>query len=130
MGTESEKYDHCLYHDLTDILIGFAFDIFRQVGPRYPEKIYQNAFENKLKDAKIRYQRENYCKVEVDGRRVGSFKLDFLIDGKIIIELKVRNQLYNKDIAQVLTYMQTNDIKLGLILLFTSSKVEIKRLIL
>lgn len=128
--TEKSKYNNCLYHDLTGKLIGFAFDICKQIGTRYPEKIFQNAYEDKLKTAGIKYKRENYCKVEVDGKRVGSFKLDFLVDNKIVVELKVRNDFYNKDIAQVLTYMRTNKIKLGLIILFTKDKVEIKRLII
>lgn len=130
MDTEQKNYNNCLYHDLTKQLIGFAFDIFKQIGPRYPEKIYQKAFENKLVDSNISYCRENYCKIEIDGKRIGSFRLDFLVDSKVIVELKVRNQFLNKDIAQVLTYMNANNIKIGIILLFANHQVVIKRLIL
>ena len=123
-------YQDTLYHDLTQILIGFAFDIFKQIGSRYPETVYQNAYENKLIENNIKFKRENYCKIEVDGKRVGSFKLDFIIENKIIVELKVRNHFFNKDYAQVLTYMRLNKINLGLILLYSTEKVKVKRLIL
>ena len=130
MNTEKKDYNNCLYHDLTKQLIGFAFDIFKQIGPRYPEKLYQKAYENKLIDNGISFTRENYCRIEVDAKKIGSFRLDFLVASKVVVELKVRNQFLNKDIAQVLTYMRANDIKIGIILLFTNHKVEIKRLIL
>ena len=119
-----------LYQDLTEQLIGFAFDIYNQIGPRHPEKVFQKAFENKLRDKKITFNKELYAKIEVDGKRVGLYYFDFLIDNKIVVELKVRNEIFNSDIAQVLTYMNTNNIKLGLILLFSRNGVKIKRLIL
>lgn len=114
---------------LTDKLIGFAFEIYNNIGPGYPEKIYQNAFELKLKDNNLKYYRENYCKIEFEGRIVGSFKLDFLVENKVIVEFKVREQLYNQDTAQLLTYLKLNKIKIGLIFLYTNHEVKIKRLL-
>jgi GxxExxY protein len=124
---DNAKFKHT---KLTGELIGFAFDIFKQIGPRHPEKVYQKAFENKLSDSELKYKRENYCKIEVDGKRVGSFYLDFLVEGKVVVELKVGNEINNQNIAQVLTYMKINRIELGLILLFSRDGVKIKRLIL
>ena len=119
-----------LHADLTEKLIGFAFDIFKQVGPRYPEKIYQKAFENKLRDNQIKYSRENYGKVVVDGRKVGGFYLDFVVDNRVVVELKVREKIISTDVAQVLTYMKLEHMKIGIILLFTLYGVKIKRLII
>jgi GxxExxY protein len=118
------------YSEETKRLIGYAFDIFNQIGPRHPEKVYQRAFENKLISGDVNYRKELYCKIEVDGKRVGSYYLDFLIDNKIIVELKVRNEIYQQDIAQVLTYMNTHHIGLGLLIMFSRGGVKIKRLIL
>ena len=119
-----------LYSDLTEMIIGFAFDIFKQIGPRLPEKVYQKAMEVKLTNGGIGFLRENYFKIVVDGRRVGSFKLDFLIEDKLVLELKVRDYLTDNDIAQVLTYLKAKNLRLGLILLFTRSRVKVKRVIL
>lgn len=118
------------FKDKTEKLIGYSFDIFKQIGGKHPEKFYQNAFENKLKNNGINYKRENYCKLEVDGKRIGYIKMDFLIGNTIVVELKVREELYNKDIAQMLSYMRLKNITIGLILLFTSNGVKPKRYII
>jgi GxxExxY protein len=115
---------------LTGRLIGFAFDIYKQIGPRHPEKVYQKAYENKLVDAGFRHKRENYCRIEVDGKRVGSFYLDFVVEDKVVVELKVGQEIINQHIAQVLTYLKINRIELGLVLLFSKDGVKIKRLVL
>ena len=115
---------------LTDKLIGTAFDVYKQIGSKYPEKIYQEAYKNKLEDCGLKYRKELYCKLECDGKRVGFFKLDFLIENKVVVELKVRNEIFNADIAQLLTYMRLNKISVGLILAFAKNKVLIKRLVL
>ena len=119
-----EKYPQ---KELTSKIIGMCIDIYKQIGSRYPEKVYQKSLENKLTEAKINYKKENYCKIEVDGKRVGSFRLDFLVDDCVIIELKVRNEILNKDIGQILTYMRLNEIKVGLLVLFTNKGAEFKR---
>lgn len=128
MNTDGSKiYPHS---DLTHKLIGFAFEVYKKLGAGYPEKIYQKAFEELLKENNIVHKRENYCKILFNGKRIGSFKLDFLVEQTVIIEIKVRNTFYNKDTAQVLAYMRDNNIQIGLILLFTIKGVEIKRLII
>ena len=118
------------YKELTEKLIGYSFDIFKQIGGKHPEKFYQNAFENKLKDNGINYKRENYCKLEVDNKRIGYVNLDFLIENKVVIEFKVREIIYSKDIAQILSYMRLKSIPIGLILLFTDQGVRVRRFII
>jgi len=115
--------------DLTRVIIGCAFEVYNKLGPDYPEKIYQKALEKKFDSKKIPYNKENYCKVELDGAIVGSFRLDFLIEDKVVVELKVRDEFLSKDAAQVITYLKVNKIKVGLVILFTSSTVKIKRLV-
>lgn len=122
-----EKY---LETDLTSKIIGLAFEVQNKIGKDYPERIYQKALAEKFTENGIKYIMESYCKVEIDGHRVGSFKLDFLVEGKVVVELKARAQIFQKDISQVLTYLRVKHIKLGLILLFAPDKVEIKRLVL
>lgn len=115
---------------LTEKLIGIAFEVYKQIGSKYPEKIYQEAYKNKLEESELAYKRELYCKLECDGKRVGFFKLDFLVENKVVIELKVRNEIFNSNIAQLLTYIRLNKIKVGLVLAFAKNKVLIKRMVL
>ena len=115
---------------LTRKIIGIAFEIYNQVGAGYPEKVYQNAFEIKLNDANLKYSKENYCKIELEGKRIGGFRLDFLVENKVIIETKARDEVYKKDISQILTYLKVKNIKVGLLILFAKSGVKIKRYVM
>ena len=115
---------------LTKKVIGIAFDIYNELGYGYQEKIYQNAFEEKLKNEKIKFKRELYCPLIFESKRIGHFFIDFLINGIIVVELKSRGSLIKKDIAQTLQYMKKEEIKIGLLLVFAKDGVKIKRLVL
>ena len=115
---------------LTKRIIGIAFDIYNELGYGYPEKIYQNAFEEKLKLEKITYSRELYCPLMFKDKRIGHFYIDFLIDKVLVVELKSRGSLIKKDIAQTLQYMKKESIKIGLLLIFAKDGVKVKRLVL
>jgi GxxExxY protein len=60
---------------------------------------------------------------------IGRYFIDFLIENKLIVEFKVGNQIKNQHIQQVLAYLKTNNLRLGLIALFTEKGVKIKRII-
>lgn len=114
---------------LTRKIIGIAFDLFNELGRGYSEKIYQNGLELKFKKAGIEFARENYCKLEMDGNKIGHFFVDFVVEDKLVVELKARGEIMKKDIAQVLNYLKVKNIKVGLILLFSRNEVKIKRLV-
>ena len=124
-----KKEQEYLFEDLSEKLIGFAFKIFKEMGYGHPEKIYQKCFESELANSNIVYQREKYSKIKYDGQVVGRYFLDFLIDDKIAVELKVRREIYENDWIQLLNYLKAKNLKVGLLLVFTKSKVVIKRLV-
>lgn len=82
-----------------------------------------------MKASSLKYKKECYCKLMVDDSNVGSYRLDFLVEDKIVVELKSRDTIYKKDISQILNYLKFNGIKIGLLLYFGNFKVKIKRLI-
>jgi GxxExxY protein len=116
--------------DLTSQIIGIAFEISNKIGNGYPERIYQKAFQEKFTEKGIGFSRENYCSIKLDKTILGSYKLDFLVENKIVVELKVRDRIFSKDIAQILAYMKQVKKKVGLMLLFGPNGVEIKRLVM
>lgn len=122
-----EKYPES---KLTEKIIGLVFKTQNETGKGFSEKIYQKVFENYLLEEKIKFKRECYCKLIVNKKIVGTYKLDFLVDDQIIVEFKVRDVAYKKDISQVLNYLKFNDLKVGLLFYFKNDGVEIKRLIL
>lgn len=126
------KYIKKQYADseLTGKIIESAFKIYNELGYGYPEKIYQEALLKLLSGEKLKVEKERYCKLEIDGSKIGYFFIDLVIEEKVAVELKARDEILNKDISQTLTYLKLHNLKTGLILAFTKSGVKIKRLIL
>lgn len=119
-----------LYNDLTFELIGYGYNVFNGLKYGYQEKYYQRAYEQELLKNKKTYSKEHKIKINYHGKIIGRYFIDFLIEDKIIVELKVAYNFHEKHIAQVLAYMRAKQIKIGLILLFTKQGLQIKRLII
>jgi len=115
--------------DLTEKIIGCAFNIFKELGYGLPERMYHKAMETALKKSDLNYKRECYGKVEYDHCVIGKYFLDFLVEDKVALEFKVRNEIYQKDLAQLLNYLKMKKLKVGLLLVITSSGVEVKRVV-
>ena len=113
----------------TKIIIGCAFNVYNELGFGLPERIYQEALAEEFKDKKVEYEREKYGFITYNGKRIGKYYIDFLIEGKIALEIKARDQIQNKDVAQLLGYMKAKNIKVGLLIAFSKTKVKIKRLV-
>ncbi len=115
---------------LSKKLIGIAFETYNTLGSGYSEKIYQNVFKEKLEENGLKYQKEVYCNLKYNGKIVGAYRLDFLIEEKIIVEIKSRNEIFKKDTAQVLNYLKFYKLEVGLIFCFGTDGVIIKRLVI
>ena len=116
--------------ELTYKLIGLAFEIYNNLGAGFPEKAYQAALEKELQNHKIKYNRELYCNLLYKDSKIGRFFIDFLVDEKIVLAVKARGEIFDKDVAQVLGYMKLKNITVGLIILFGKKVIKQKRLIL
>jgi len=123
---DQEKYPHS---KVTEKIIGLAFELFKELGAGYSEKVYQKGLEEKFKKHKLNYRKELNCSLLVEGKKIGGFRVDFLVED-VVVELKARGAVISKDISQVLTYLKVHNIKVGLLLIFTKNGVKIKRLIL
>jgi len=125
MNTEKEY----AYIELTEKIIGFAFKIFKELGYGHPEKVYQKCFALELSKSRFDFQREKYSKIKYDGSVVGKYFLDFLVNDKVAVEIKVRREIYENDWIQLLNYLKARKLKVGLLLVFTKEKVIVKRLV-
>ncbi len=129
--TQIKKQDSTdyLYKDLTEKLIGIAFRVYNTLGYGFREKEYQRAYAVELGKLLLVFQRELYCNLKYEGKIISKFYLDFLVDGKVVVELKVAEGFYKKHFEQVMAYLKDNKLKLGLLIIFTSKKVLVKRVI-
>jgi len=118
-----------LHKELTEKIIAACFKIYNQIGYGYPEKIYQKSLELEFQTNQIKFERESYSKILYDGKVAGKFYLDFLVEDKVALELKVRRNVYESDWIQLLNYLKAKNLRVGILAVFTKYKVEIKRVV-
>lgn len=128
VNEKNPKKDELIYKELSYKIVGFAFEVYKDVGGCCSEKIICNSFEAILKQEGIKYQREHYYPVTTRGKIVGKRFVDFLVDDKIIIEFKVGGDSYYAAYRQLLNYLKFSGLKLGIILRFTKDGVVPKRI--
>lgn len=121
--------DQLLYGDITDQIIGAAYRVHNELGYGHPEKIYQNCLAVELDKINLNYKRECFSKVVYDNTVVGKYFLDFLVDDKVAVELKVRRNLFKSDWMQLLNYLKAKDLKVGILIVFSKEGLKIKRVV-
>ena len=119
-----------LYSDLTQKIIGAAIKVHKTLGPGFPEKIYQRALSEEFNKQRIPFIREEKFRVYYENKDVGYEIMDFCAYDKIAIELKAMREIMDLHAKQMASYLKGRKLRLGLILNFGKSKLEIKRVIL
>ena len=117
-----------IYKELSYKLIGLAYQIDNEIGFGQDEKIYCDAFEKLLIKNNVNYKRELYAPIKVDNELVAKRYFDFLIDDKIILEIKVGDYSYKKTCSQLFKYLKQSNYQLGLIIRFTKNGISSKRI--
>ena len=117
-----------LYKDLSYKITGLIFNIDNIIGYGQSEKTYGDAFQNLLEKEKIKFEREVYFPIVIEGKVIKKEFFDFLIEDKMIVELKISDQNYKKACTQIFQYLKSSGKKLGLIFRFTKDGVRVKRI--
>ena len=116
-------------NELSNRIIGLALEVHKTLGPGFVEKIYQKALAYEFKKAKIDCKEQKSIKVNYKGIDLGYQRVDFLVENEIILELKSVSEINEIHETQLLSYLKTADKRLGLVLNFAKSKLDIKRLV-
>lgn len=119
-------------NDLSKIIIGCAIEVHKQLGPGLLESAYQECMYYELRQAGLKVQKEKpmpivYKEVKLDH----GYRIDLLVEEKVVIEIKTVEALNEVHLAQVLTYLKLGNYKLGLLLNFQTKMLKngIKRII-
>lgn len=118
-----------LYEDLTKKIIGATFAVYNSLGFGYKEKEYQKAFAIELEKLNLSFKREQYSVLRFEGKILTKFFVDFLVEDKVVIELKVATDFHLKYRQQVIQYLKNNNLRIGILAIITPNKVLIKRII-
>ena len=118
-----------IYKDEAYELVGICMEVHNELGSGLLEIIYKEAIEWELDDRIIHYEREKeypvYYKKHLLRKK---FNADFVVYNSIILEVKAKESISNEDIAQTINYLKLSGCRLGLIVNFGRSKLEVKRL--
>ena len=114
--------------DVTARIIAAAKEVYRVLGPGFREVIYQRALVLELPAHGLEFGREVWIDVYYKGQKVGRKRVDFIID-EVMVEIKAKSELEPVDFVQTLSYLKASGYKVGLLLNFGASKLEIKRLV-
>ena len=118
-----------IYPKLSYTIVGILFKVHTELGGKYQEKYYQRAVEVALKEVGLPYQKEISVDLSFKGKKIGKYFLDFLIEDKIILELKATPRFNRDDFRQVMAYLKAKNLKLGILANFRGEKLVFKRVL-
>ncbi|MFZ5800960.1 MAG: GxxExxY protein [Candidatus Omnitrophota bacterium] len=116
-----------LYKDLTYKIIGALFEVHKNLGAVHKENIYHEAIKIELKLQNIPFEEEKSLEVKYKGQPIGAYKPDFIIDNKVILEIKAVPILAKPMLDQMYYYVKGSKYKLALLANFGSHKLVVKR---
>lgn len=125
-GIEKEKI---IYRDLSYKLIGIIYEVYNDLGYGYQEKIYQKAIESALMKAGIKFKPQCPYKVKYKEEIVGRYFIDFIIENKIVLEIKRGDYYSRNNFKQVIGYLKVTELKLAILVNFTSAGIRYKRVL-
>ena len=118
--------------ELSEAVIGAAIEVHREVGPGLTEDMYENALAHEFDLRGIRYERQFEVPVTYKGKPIGKTRLDFLVEGRLIVELKACERLNEVHRAQCICYLRATGHRVALLINFNVPVLKdgIKRVIL
>ena len=117
-----------LYPDLSYRIMEAVFEVHNQLGPGFTENIYERALIVELDKRGITYEVQKQIEIIYKGQKLGIYRLDLLIEGKIILELKAVVSLNDLFKQQLLSYLRATGMKLGVLINFGAQRVEYFRI--
>ncbi len=118
-----------LHKDITEAIIGAAFEVYNVLGYGFLEKVYQKSMQKELGLRGFMADIEAEILVRYKGMDVGKYKADLWVNGCVIAEIKVAKAYLCEDEPQLLNELKATGVKVGLLINFGRSKVEFKRMV-
>ena len=118
-----------LYPELSYQVVGILFDVYNQLGHGYAEKTYQKAIAEALKQSKLRFKEQVFAPVSYRGTTVATNYFDFLIDNRLVLEIKKGDRFAKTHIDQLYQYLVNKKLKLGILAYFAPTKIHFKRIV-
>jgi GxxExxY protein len=112
-------------------IVGAAMEVHREKGCGFAEPVYQECMEIELADRQMQVEAQKEMKISYKGRQLKkSYIADFLVFGKIIVELKALDKLTPREESQVINYLKASGLEVALLINFGATSLEWKRIVL
>lgn len=115
------------YSELTSKIIRCSMTVHSALGNGFQERMYQKALEIEMKDQGISFSREYNMPVYYKNIKIGTRRVDFLVEGVVAVELKAVILLQDVHLAQAINYLEAYDLEVGLLINFGARSLDFKR---
>ena len=126
--TDTANEDKIVHRELSYQVMQAAFEVHNVLGPGFGEGVYEEALAYELELRGIPFGRQKPVTIVYKGQTVGTQRLDMVIDGKIVLELKAASELTDLFKQQTLSYLRATGLKLGILINFGAARVEYVRI--
>ena len=118
------------FESMSGRIIEAAIDVHKTLGAGFLETIYENALRVSLSHRQILYESQTPVSIAFEGEEVGTHRLDLLVGGEIVVELKAIKALEDIHFAQVKSYLKATGLHVGLLMNFNAPTLVVKRIVL
>ena len=120
-----------LFKEEVYAIIGAAMEVHREKGCGFSEPVYQECMEIELADRNVSAEAQKEMKISYKGRLLKkTYMADFVAFGKIIVELKALDKLTSREESQVINYLKSSGLEVGVLINFGAHSLEWKRVVL
>lgn len=126
---EGGKNNNLIYPDLSYEIMSVIFEVHNKVGNKWREIDFCNAIETVFKIKGMNYEREKKVSLDFEGHKFAECRLDFIVDNKIIIEVKKVWKIDDGEIKQALRYLEAAGLKLAIIVNYKHKKIQYLRVV-
>lgn len=120
----NEQY---LHSELTGKIIGCAMEVHRTLGNGFQEVIYQRALAIEMRAQGLEFSREHEMQIYYKGIDIGTRRVDFFVEDKVMVELKAVIKLEDVHLAQAINYLEAYGLEVGLLINFGNRSLQFKR---
>ena len=117
-----------IHKEITEKIIAAAIQVHNELGNGFQEVIYQRAMAIEMPLQFLEFEREKVLPIYYKGVEIGTRRVDFFVENKIMVELKAIVQLEKVHVAQALNYCEAYKMEIGLLINFGADKLEFKRI--
>ena len=118
-----------VHKELSYRIVGILFKIYNELGYGFQEKYYQKAVKSAFEENEISYLEQVKTNFDFGKKSLGKYYIDFIVDHKIVLEIKVKPYFSPQDVRQVLGYLKKSNLELGILAGFTKDGIKYKRIL-